>query len=52
MAKETYRVQSFNGVTQGPYPSRAAAQRAADKANEIAPEQRWRPVPEAEYSHR
>lgn len=28
-------------VTQGGFKSRAAAQRNADRANEIAPEQRW-----------
>lgn len=46
---DSYRIESINGVMQGPYTTRAAAKAAADRSNEIAPEQRWRVVPESEY---
>lgn len=48
-SRATYRIESSNGVTEGPYPSRRSAQAAADSANAIAPEQGWHPVPESEY---
>lgn len=47
---ETWRIESEGVmVTSGPYNTKRAAQSAADAANRLAPEQRWRPVPESEY---
>ena len=45
----TYRIESSNGVTAGPYRSRRAAQAAADRSNAEAPWQGWHVVPESEY---
>ena len=38
-----WRVKSSNGVTGGPYRTRASAQKAADRLNKQAPEQGWHP---------
>lgn len=39
-----YRIESNNGVTTGPYKTRAAAQKAADRCNAEAPGQGWHPI--------
>jgi hypothetical protein len=44
--KPIFRIRSRNGITEAPYYSREAAQKAADKANEYAPGQGWHVVPE------
>jgi hypothetical protein len=43
--KVEYIIRSANGVTEGFYKTRAAAQRAANKANEAAPGQGWHVLP-------
>lgn len=45
-----YRIESINGVTEGPYATKAKAERAAKRANAMAPWQRWRAVPEDEIT--
>lgn len=49
MKDRTYRIESSNGVTQGPYRNRRQAMIACDRANAEAPGQGWHPVPEANY---
>jgi hypothetical protein len=46
----TYRIESIDGITAGPYPTEKAAERAAKHANSIAPWQHWRAVPEDEIT--
>lgn len=48
----SFRIESSNGVTEAGYQTRAAAQKAADRANRQAPEQCWRPVPEWCYDEK
>jgi hypothetical protein len=45
----SFRIESSNGVTAGPYKTREEAKKAARRANDEAPGQGWHAVPEWVY---